>query len=125
MAKKSRRYIWQSVIGLGFLSGLWTSVGIDPEEVIITALGTAVNQLYPDPTIRLLFVILPTLLLVATIFAAYKSGKLWGLVSVVVAYIAGLLIVSSLLTGLVLLSGAIILGGVSTTRSLKRRLKLS
>jgi hypothetical protein len=125
MAKKSRRYIWQSVIGLGFLFGVWTSIGIDPEEVIITALGRAVDTIYPDPTLRLIFVILPTILLIASIAGAYKSGKIWGLVSVVVAYIAGLLIFSSLSTALVLLCGAIILGYLSTTRSLKRLAKLS
>ena len=28
-----KTYIWQFTIGLGFLSGLWTAIGIDPEEV--------------------------------------------------------------------------------------------
>ena len=35
MAKKSRTYIWQFVIGLGFFSGLWTAIGIDPQAVIL------------------------------------------------------------------------------------------
>ena len=50
MAKRSRTYIWQFTIGLGFLSGLWTAIGIDPEEVILNILGTVTGEMYPDPT---------------------------------------------------------------------------
>ena len=48
MAKKSHAYIWQSVIGFGFLSGLWTAVGIDPEGVILTLVGRTIDTFYPD-----------------------------------------------------------------------------
>ena len=63
MAKKSRTYLWQFVIGLGFLSGLWTAIGIDPEAVILNTLGKAAYIIYPDPAIRTLFILLPTVLL--------------------------------------------------------------
>ena len=47
MAKKFHRFIWQFVIGLGFLSGLWTAVGIDPEGLLIAALGLRVSTISP------------------------------------------------------------------------------
>ena len=92
MASKSKKYIWQSVIGLGFLSGLWTTIGIDPEQIVIGALSGAADVLYPDPDLRYLFILLPTILLLVSIYGAYKKGKVLGLISVIVAYCAGLLI---------------------------------
>lgn len=103
MAKKSGRFIWQFVIGLGFLSGIWTAVGLDPEDVLINAAGTAINSVYPSTLIRSLFLLLPTILLAVSIIGAYRKGKGLGLVSVIIAYGAGLLILSSPAGGLVLL----------------------
>ena len=90
MAKRSRTYIWQFTIGLGFLSGLWTAIGIDPEEVILNLLGTVTGEIFPDPTLRQLFILLPTLLLLISVLGAYKKGKVLGLASVLIAYMAGL-----------------------------------
>jgi hypothetical protein len=49
MAGRSRKYIWQFTTGLGFLSGLRTATGIDPEEVILNLLGTVTGEIFPDP----------------------------------------------------------------------------
>jgi hypothetical protein len=116
MAKKFRRFIWQFVLGLGFLSGLWTAIGIDPEDVLIAALGSAVTTISPDPPVRALFLILPTLLLIGSVIGAYRNGKMPGLISVVVAYVAGLVILTSAISGLVLLGVAVVLAYYSTRR---------
>jgi hypothetical protein len=116
MAKKLRRFIWQFVLGLGFLSGLWTAIGIDPEDVLITALGSAVTSISPDPYVRALFLILPTLLLIGSVIGAYRNGNVPGLISVVVAYVAGLVILTSAISGLVLLGVAVVLAYYSTRR---------
>lgn len=110
MAKRSRTYIWQFVIGVGFLSGIWTAIGIDPEEVILNLLGSVTGEIYPDPTLRQLFIILPTILLLLSIWGAYKKGRVLGLVSVVIAYMAGLSILVALWPSLVLLLAAIVTG---------------
>ncbi len=122
MAKRSRRYIWQFVIGLGFLSGLWTATGIDPQEVIFNVLNTAVDTIYPDPDIRILFLILPTLLLLLSIFSAYQKGRIPGLVAVIVAYGAGLSVLVSVTTALLLLLVAIVTGYLATNRRLVKKL---
>jgi hypothetical protein len=87
MAKKSRTYIWQFVIGLGFLSGLWTAIGIDPQAVIFGVLGNLVDTVYSDPAIRSLFLILPTILLFLSILGAYTRGRFLGLISTVTALV--------------------------------------
>jgi len=122
MAKKSRAYIWQSVIGFGFLSGLWTAIGIDPEQVILNLIGTTVTNLYPDPVVRYLFIILPTLLLLVSVWQAWKKGRVPGLIAVIIAYVAGLSILVSWTTSLVLLAAAVVIGWLATNRRLMRKL---
>jgi hypothetical protein len=85
VTRKTKTYIWQFVIGVGFLSGLWTAVGIDPEEVILNVLGKAVDMMYPDPNIRYIFLILPSLLLLLSVISAYMKGRVAGLAAVIVA----------------------------------------
>ena len=122
MAKKSKAYIWQFVIGLGFLSGVWTAIGIDPGAVILNVLGDVIGTFYSDPVVRSLFLILPTALLVVSIISAYRKGKVLGLISVIMAYSAGLFIMVSTGTSLLLLIIAIIIGYLATSRHLRRRL---
>ena len=116
MAKRSRTYIWQFTIGLGFLSGLWTAIGINPGEVVLNLIGTVTGEIYPDPTIRQLFIIFPVILLALSILGAYKKGRVIGLVSVVIAYVAGLSILVALWTSLILLLAAIVTGYIATSR---------
>lgn len=122
MAKRSKTYIWQFVIGLGLLSGIWTAIGIDPGSVILNILGEIVGRVYSDPGIRSLLLLLPTVLLILSIIGAYRQGKVLGLVSVVIAYLAGLVILVSIMTSLVLLGIAIITGYLATSRRLRKKL---
>jgi small-conductance mechanosensitive channel len=117
MAKRSRAYIWQFTIGLGLLSGLWTAIGIDPGEVILNLLGTVTGEIIPDPAIRQLFILLPTILLLISVWGAYKKGRALGLASVLIAYVAGLSVLVALWTSLVLLIAAIATGYLATGRS--------
>jgi hypothetical protein len=118
MAKKSRTYIWQFVIGFGFLSGISTAVGINPEEVILNTLGTVTSAIYPDPTVRQLFIILPTILLIISVYSAYKKGRVLGLLAVIIAYVAGLSVLVSVGTTLLLLLVAVVIGYLATTQRL-------
>jgi hypothetical protein len=120
MAKKSRTYIWQFVIGLGFLSGLWTAVGIDPQAVIVGFVGNIVDMVFSDPAIRTLFLFLPMILLFLSIWSAYKKGRFIGLISVMVAYFAGLVILVSTMMALILLGIAIAIGFLAPVRCRKK-----
>lgn len=120
--KKSRTYIWQFVVGLGFFSGLWTAVGIDPQSVILTVLEDGIDTVYSDPALRLLLLILPAILLLLSIFGAYKKGRLLGLFSVIIAYLAGLTILVSTTTALVFLIIALFAGYLAPRRGLVKKL---
>jgi len=114
--------IWRFVIGLGFLSGLWTAIGIDPQAVIVGVLGNLIYTVYSDPAIRSLFLILPTILLLLSILGAYTRGKLLGLISVILAYLAGLFILVSTVTALVFFGVAIIIGYFAPDRHLIKKM---
>ncbi|MDD1701107.1 MAG: hypothetical protein LUQ04_10020 [Methanoregula sp.] len=116
MAKISKTYIWQFVIGLGFISGLCTAIGIDPQDVIINTLGNVVYTFYSDPAVRSIFIILPMILLVISIHRAYKKGRFPGLISVIIAYLAGVLLFVSTATAFVLLGIAIFIGYLAVGR---------
>jgi hypothetical protein len=118
MAKRSNTYIWQFTIGFGFLSGVWTAIGIDPEEVVLNLLGTVTGEIYPDPLLRQLFILLPLIILVLSVWGAYKKGKVLGLASVLIAYVAGLSLLVALWTSLILLLAAIVTGYLATGRRL-------
>jgi predicted branched-subunit amino acid permease len=122
MARRSTTYIWQFVIGLGFLSGVWTATGIDPSAVIFNILGRVTEALWPNPAVQSLVIILPTLLLVVTIIQAYRKGGLSGLVAVVVAYLAGLSVLVALSTAIIFLVVAIVLAYLATNPRLVRKL---
>jgi hypothetical protein len=122
MVKKSRTYIWQFVLGLGFLSGLWTAIEINPQEIILNILGTVTESVYSDPAIRFLFIIVPTILLIVSIVGTYKKGKVLGLISVIVAYFAGLFFIISTATSVIFLCIAIIIGYLATNRKLTKKL---
>ena len=122
MAKRSRAYIWQFVIGLGFISGVWTAIGIDPEAVILNVIGDIIGTVYSDPGFRSLLIILPTVLLVVSVIGAYRRGRVLGLISVIVAYISGLAILVSVMTTALLLIVAVITGYLATNRRMRKKL---
>jgi predicted branched-subunit amino acid permease len=124
MAKKSGLFIRQFVIGLGFLSGIFTAIGIDPQVILLRIIGNAVGSVYPDPQVSYMFFILPTVLLLISLIAAFMKGKVLGLVSVVVAYCSGVLIFISAVLSIMLLLLAVALGFLATNRRLLKKVKL-
>lgn len=116
MRKKSGLFIRESVIGLGFLSGLWTAIGIDPQAVFLALAERSVDEVLHDPSVRFFFVVLPTILLLISVITAYKRGRVTGLVSVIIAFAGGLVVLESLYLSLFLLVLAIILGLFATSK---------
>lgn len=125
MSRKSSLFIRQFVIGLGFLSGVFTAIGIDPQDEIINALGSSVHAVYPDPRVGFLLILLPTALLLFSVIAAYLRGGVMGLVAVLVAYFAGVSVLASVLLALALLLAAAALGYLATDRRLLRWIRRS
>jgi hypothetical protein len=102
------------VIGFGFLNGLWLAVGISPEDWIYNFLKPCITNL---PTIlKTVFAIIPTVLIIMTLFTIYKTyqqGKILGVISVALAFIAGAIVFRNWIVTIILLAVALIIGAIS------------
>ena len=103
-----KSFVNEFVIGLGFLSGLWIHVGIDPEAEVIKALASVVQTLSPNSGFSFLFWLLPIIATIGSIFAAFALGGIAGIIAVVLALLSGIFINSGF--GVFLLVIAVILG---------------
>lgn len=99
MDEKAEYFVNEFVIGLGFLSGLWIAIGIDPQAEIFKAFATIIKTLNPNSGFGLLFFLLffiiPLIILICLILGTYFMGGIVGLIAVVFGFLGGLLILAS------------------------------
>ena len=101
--KKVEYFINEFVIGLGFLSGLWIAVGIDPLAEVFKAFATILNTFNPDSGFGFLFFVIPIIILICSILVTYVMGGELGLVAVGCGFFGGLLILISPIISAILL----------------------
>lgn len=94
MASKSERFVQEFVLAFGFLSGYWIYAGANPETEILKALLSVITELAPSlaPGASLISWIIPILLTIGSIWGSYKIGVWWGLVTVGLAFMGGILL---------------------------------
>jgi len=114
MPKKSEIFVQEFVLGFGFLGGLFTWVGVDPEEEVIRAL---LRVVFPDNEFMVsLIIFLIVIGSTATgILGIYGlAGKL-GLIIVGLAWISGFIIAiggTATSIGAFLIIGLVLIGPV-------------
>ncbi len=82
------------IVGLGFLSGLWVAVGLDPDAIMHSILAGAASSLVPGAG---LFIWLAALLCLGfAAVVAYSRRGLFGLSTVGLAFVGGTLIFKDL-----------------------------
>ena len=110
----ARGLINQLVVGFGFFNGLWFSLGINPQQEIITFLKPILSGI--SPWVQTLFIILPTLLTISTILTLikiYHKGRLLGAGAVALAFLAGALVLTQWMIAIVILLIAAMLASVT------------
>ena len=114
MAFRSRvgkAFVFESVLGFGFISGVWVCVGIDPETRLAGVFAGLVDKFAPGSGLDVVFWLIPTFLMIASLIAAYFSGGFLGLVAVGCAFMGGCLITTK--AGIALLVIGILLGFIA------------
>jgi len=101
-------FIREFVIGLGFLSGLWISIGINPESEIIKAFAQVLKEL--GSNLGFLFYIIPIIVFIGSIFVAYQQGGKLGLFAIGAGFLGGLLIVPASILGVIFVIVGFVLG---------------
>lgn len=107
------------VVGFGFLNGIWLAIGIDPQDELIHFLQPILSNLHPF--LKVLLIILPGLLMIGTvitIFRIYKRGGIIGSLAVLIAFIAGAIILQNYIISMGLLLMALVIGQVSFRRKI-------
>jgi hypothetical protein len=89
-----RRFIRSAVIGVGFLSGLWTRLGFDPGTWVRAKFEAALLAAHTgyERWIEISFLYGPIVLTTITMLLIYRRAGLWGFVAVGLAYAAGILL---------------------------------
>lgn len=108
-------FLKQTIIGFGFLSGLWIHFGFDPGTFVadkLQALLIAVEPQY-ETTIQGIFLYGPIVLTLFAVFGAYRRAGYFGLLAVLLAFLAGLWLNA---LSIALLAGAIVIGYLSARR---------
>lgn len=115
----ARNLVKSLVVGFGFLNGLWLAIGIDPQDELIHFLQPILSNLHP--LLKALFIILPGLFMIGTIitiFTIYKRGGIIGSLAVLIAFIAGALILHNYIISIGLLLMALMIGQLSFRRKI-------
>ena len=100
-----QRYFYEEfTIGLGFLSGMWLAVGIDPEAIIFDSLLNVIKTYNPDFKFGFIFYLVPIIVTVLSLWRAYLMGGNVGVIGVACAFVGGLLILIYPLVGIILLA---------------------
>lgn len=85
-------FLKEAVIGFGFLSGIWTHLGFDPETFVREILESLLVNADPGHAvwIKLLFRYVPLALTLLALILIYRRAGFWGYVATGIAYLAGL-----------------------------------
>jgi len=107
MGSDSGLSLRELIISFGFLEGIWIAIGVSPQDEVITLFADIVGS--SDPWINFVFRILPSILLVITVYIVYKMSGMIGITATFLAFIAGLAVIySPLLTGLLIIMAMVI-----------------
>ncbi len=87
-----RAFLKSSVVGFGFLSGLWVHLGFDPQTFVFELLQKILLKFEPQyaDTIKAVFLALPIIITCTAVLLAFRRGGWFGLAAVSLAFLAGL-----------------------------------
>ena len=109
------KFVIQSIIGFGFLGGIFTRIGFKPEKILIDFFSVIIKNLVvfdliPNYDFSPFFAVIGPIMAVTSIYTAYKIGGLLGFIGVIFAFLGGFFIgqqVSMILMGVALFLGLV------------------
>jgi hypothetical protein len=109
---KLQYFVRVFVFGLGFMSGFWIAIGVDPEAAITNAFSEAANSVLPGSGIFIW--LMPVISSVISVGGAYALGGGLGLIAVAIAFAGGAVLLANPLVSLIIMGVAIILGLIAS-----------
>lgn len=114
---KSEIFFKEFIVGLGFISGFWIAVGVNPEAIIFESLRTVMETLNPDSGFGYMFTLFPLLLTVGSLIGAYAMGGKIGMFAIGIAFVSGILFVSAPIISLIMLGAAMLVGSAAVEKN--------
>jgi len=114
MKGRFRSIVKELIIGFGFLNGLWYAIGTSPESEILGFVNRYLS--FMPTTLQKIVLAIPIILTIGTIItiiSIYRRGRILGSIAILLAFIAGAIVVKNWQATLVLLLASMILGLVS------------
>jgi hypothetical protein len=102
------------IIGFGFLNGLWFAIGTSPETEILGFINKYLSIM--PVVLQKMILAIPialTILTIITIISIYQRGRILGSLAILLAFIAGAIVLKNWRATLVLLLASMILGLIS------------
>lgn len=106
-------FVQEFVVSVGFFTGLWIAVGVNPTTEINNALMEVIKAFNPESDLIFWLKIFPTLALIASIIGALIVGGKLGLVAVFCGFLGGITFVSFPLMGLFLTAIGVVIGFIA------------
>ncbi|MEM4268291.1 MAG: hypothetical protein QXK37_05685 [Candidatus Woesearchaeota archaeon] len=116
--KKYRRFFLQYVVLFGFLTGLFTAIGISPLDEVFSFMGRYMNFVVDNLLVQLVFVLMPLISFIMMVKKVYKKARKLGLAAVFVGYISGISVLLHPTLSLGLLLVAFVLAVIGLERKL-------
>jgi hypothetical protein len=107
-------FVKEFVLGVGWVSGIFWRVGIDPEAAIFGALRQIYESLVPEPRVSWIFWVLPIIITIFSWTGAYYLGGTLGIIAILMAFIGGFFYDNTI--GWILVIGGLLLGAFSARR---------
>lgn len=94
---KPKVFVQESVVGFGFLSGLFLQAGVDPEGAILSAFWDVLVEFEPglEPFRAIALAGLALISAVIELGIAYAVGRWLGIAAVALAFVGGVFIEAS------------------------------
>lgn len=106
--KSRSRILRELVIGFGFLSGVWTALGINPAEKIMEFIRPIIENVHP--LAKTILIAVPLCITIYMLARIYIQGGIIGALAVFAAFIAGTFLFTATITSIIVLGCALILG---------------
>ena len=98
------------IIGLGFISGLWIAIGLNPETLLVQKLEEIIFILNPNFEFGFMFTLIPFIATITSISLAYLLGGNVGLIAIFCSFIGGILFIDFTLVGVLFIVVGMLLG---------------
>ena len=106
-SQRLKTFYQEILVGVGFSSGLYSGIGIDPEQRVVEIIGL-------DPVLSPVLTAITAIVLLLALANSWKFGLHIGVISLFIAWLAGFVIVHNSGAGLLFLFVSVLIAFIAS-----------